>query len=1752
MRGKSGRVLGLLGAGLAAIAVVVLLGCLARTYALDQAERRVRDAMLECRAFHRYVQGGMHPAYKKLIEDGRLPQGFFAPELLSSSYIARSIHRHYNTERREAGLPEVRYRMATVNPRNPVNKATPAEQELIAWFNEDRARKSYREVIKEDGREYLLYAQPFLTVEQRCLKCHGKPEDAPAELREAYNWTGGWNLKVGDIVAVESIRSPLEGEYNIAMVVVAGLVVITAAVVILLIFNNRLRTLVSRRSKDLQESETRYRLLADNSADLIWTCAGREDNFRMTYINPAIKEMLGYSVEEFLQLPIEERMSPESLDIVDEAISEMTRSRRPAVFQIQHIHKNGELVDCELWARPILGPDDQITGFQGRTIDITERKRAERARQEAETRYRELFNNMANGVAVYEPTADGRDFIIKDMNRNGAKASRCDRGDVVGRSVLEAFPGIEEMGLFDVLQRVWLTGEPERVRASLYRDQHTRAWYDNQVYKLPSGDVVAVYDDVTERKHAEEALRESEERMELALQGADLGTWDWDVRTGKVTFNERWAAMLGYTLDEIEPHVRTWEGMVHADDLPRVRDELNAHLEGRTDSYEAEHRVRHKSGDWVWVLDKGRVTHRDDNGKPLRACGTHLDVTDRKRAEQSLVEQNKTRNALIEALPYPTMLIRKDRTVLFANRKARDFGATVGGLCWRDFGRSYYISEADKAYIDEHGNPPPSGTHCTFCLADEALGTSKTATAPDVAFLGGISEISWVPIDEDTYLHFAMDITERKRAEETLRLGEARLSLALDVSGAGIWRWNIKTGELNLDDRFHEMLGYLPNELPANVEDWKRWHHPDEIDSVMAKRERHLRGETPVYEGNHRLLRKNGDWAWVFTRGKVVSWDADHNPETFLGVAMDITERKRAEEALEKRVLALTQPLEDTGTIAFDDLFNLDDIQRLQDRFAEATGVASIITQTDGTPLTKPSNFTRLCNDIIRGTKEGCANCYKSDAQLGCFRLDGPTIEPCQSGGLWDAGAAITVGGKHVANWLIGQVRNETQTEERMREYARKIEADEETFIEAYREVPVMPYEQFERVAQALFTIARQLSASAFQNVQQARFITECKRAENELASTTAFLDTVVDMSPFAMWVSDETGMIIRTNRALCEILNLASEEIVGKYNVLEDQNLNDAGLMSLTKGVFEVHQPIRFNMPWKATQAGDVSFEGARDLYIDVSMFPILNDAGELTNVVCQWVDITERKRAEESLLSEKLLSEDYINSLPGLFYVFDETRFVRWNTQWETVTGYTAEELSVMYCTDFFEGEDRRIIQEKMLEVFREGGAEVEAELTTKDGRRIPYLFTGLRREFNGKPHLVGFGLDITERKRMEEERAALEDQLRQAQKLEAVGQLAGGVAHDFNNILTAIFGNTQLAVSQLKSAFPEATKAVERIEQVRESAKRAASLTRQLLTFSRRQVIQPEVLDLNRILADLDKMLRRLITENVTLETIADPNLQSVRADAGQLEQVVVNLVVNAVHAMPDGGRLTLETKNVILEEEYIESHAEARSGPHVLLVVSDTGHGMDAATCARIFEPFYTTKAVDKGTGLGLATVHGIVKQAGGHIVVYSEPGRGTTFRVYLPAIDATPVEPAPVLESEKPSTGAETVLLCEDDRFVRELAAQLLRNAGYTVIAVGSGNEGLEAARNHTGSIDLLITDVIMPGMNGRELSEQLGAALPGLPTLFISGYTSNVIAHHGVLDEGVEFLEKPFTQQGLLTKVRTVLDAKKPDASLKV
>ena len=463
--------------------------------------------------------------------------------------------------------------------------------------------------------------------------------------------------------------------------------------------------------------------------------------------------------------------------------------------------------------------------------------------------------------------------------------------------------------------------------------------------------------------------------------------------------------------------------------------------------------------------------------------------------------------------------------------------------------------------------------------------------------------------------------------------------------------------------------------------------------------------------------------------------------------------------------------------------------------------------------------------------------------------------------------------------------------------------------------------------------------------------------------------------------------------------------------------------------------------------------------------------------------------------------------------------------NDAFTLITGFTREESfdnSTIELNLWANPQDRETVVSDLM-----AGRHVvsrEFSFKRKDGGAITGLFSAQMIPINNQTCILSSINDITERKQAEAEKAQLEKQFYQAQKLESIGRLAGGVAHDLNNLLTPILGYSEMLLLNVDENDADE----EPLREIVNASKRARDLVRQLLAFSRKQALQYKNFDINRLLRDFEKLLRRTIREDVAIHMNLAESLPFIKGDVGQLEQVVMNLVVNAQDAMPDGGQLTVETARVKLDESYSAKHKGVAPGPYVMLIISDTGSGMDSDTREHLFEPFFTTKEKGKGTGLGLATVYGIVKQHGGNIWVYSEPGLGTVFKIYLPVSTDSPNshESTSKTPSKSNLNGSETILLVEDDHQVRKLALTVLKQQGYTVLAAENGKEGLAMLTRHNEPVHLLLTDVIMPEMNGKRLFERISHTYPDVRVLYMSGYTDNVIAHHGVIDPGVHFIQK--------------------------
>jgi len=676
--------------------------------------------------------------------------------------------------------------------------------------------------------------------------------------------------------------------------------------------------------------------------------------------------------------------------------------------------------------------------------------------------------------------------------------------------------------------------------------------------------------------------------------------------------------------------------------------------------------------------------------------------------------------------------------------------------------------------------------------------------------------------------------------------------------------------------------------------------------------------------------------------------------------------------------------------------------------------------------------------------------------------------------------------------------------------------------------IPAIVFPLVLLIAQEQFLWAVVLVTASFAAASARLFVVQNQLlvSAHELQRNLSLLQGIAEGTTDAVFVKDLDGRYLMINSAGARFLGRKVEEVIGKKDLELFVPEVGRAIMKRDREVIEGGETKTYE------EFGTAA--GATRLYL-ATKGPFRDPGGRVVGLLGICRDITDRKRAEEEIRQSQQKLRMHIEHTPLAVVEWDvEFRVSAWNPSAERIFGYTREEAIGRHASFIVPQRFREHVDQVWKQLLEQkGGARSTNDNTTKDRRTISceWYNTPLIDDSGRVLGVASLVQDVTER-------VTLEDRLRQSQKMEAIGRLAGGVAHDFNNLLTVILGYTQI----LADGVP-AGRLAESTAQIKSAADRAAGITRQLLAFSRKQVLSPRIIDLNDVMLNLDSLLRRLIGEDIEVHTVLSSDLGSVKADPGQIEQVIMNLALNARDAMPNGGKLRLETANVELDGTFAQEHQPIGPGSYVMLAVSDTGTGMTPEVQARIFEPFFTTKEVGKGTGLGLSTVYGIIKQSGGYIWVYSEPGLGTTFKIYFPRVEQT----AHMLDTDQRTSiafrGAETILLVEDDPQLRQLTSSVLAHCGYKMLVADSPEEGLAISNENHSAIQLVITDVVMPAMNGRQLAEQILKISPNTKILYISGYTNNAIAHYGVLEEGIWFLPKPFTLSALVSKVREVLDS---------
>jgi two-component system cell cycle sensor histidine kinase/response regulator CckA len=1334
------------------------------------------------------------------------------------------------------------------------------------------------------------------------------------------------------------------------------------------------------------EAHKRARTILDAMKDL-FTVVDAHGMF--TEVNGACRDFFGKEPSEVLGAPAIAWTHPDDRAATQRAFEGWLRDRvASASFENRQVCADGTVRHVS-WAIMPQYQNGNLHEIWSIGHDITQRKQAEDVLRESEVHYRTIFENAVD--CIFESTEDGRALAANPaFVRLLGYASEAD--------VLRS--------LTDLPRQLWAVPEErDRVRQMIEEHGSAREYECELVRKDGAKIPVALnatasrgsdgllrfhgsFVDITERKRAETALRDSERKLSSVMESMRDVVWSLSWPDMKVLFISPSAEqMFGRPVQQFVQRMSLWQEMIHPEDAHATEAALRELQD--TGKARRECRVIRPDGTMVWVHDRSWMVF-DETGQPVRVDGIVTDITERKRAEQELKESKQLIESVVENVPL--MIFLKD--------------------------------------------------------------------AQDLRF-----------------------VVFNKAGEELLGY-----------------------------DR-HDMIG--KNNLDL--------FPPEQAAFFMAKDREVLAACAPVDILEEPIQTAKRGQRLLHTK-KVCIKDSDGAAKYLLGISEDVTERRQTERALEQHR------------------------HHLEELVLERTKEIELFSQLTFVSLESASvgawwiNFEEEDTFHALDTTAKMIGVPISRAPDKAYRI---------------------------SNWV--QVLRDTQA--RFPEYAQVIESTLDRFAgtisgtyERYRAVyPVaLPGEAVKWIDARADVSARAKDGSAIMMTGTLIDITQLMEAEKKLTEHKAQLETLV---------GERTEELAQRNRELqmaTERLVLATRAaVIGvwDWDIVRNELVWDDAMYRLYGvrrgdfgGAYEawlnaIHPDDRLG----AEEAIQAALRGDKEYayefrvvwpdgsvrYLQASSLTFREPDGRPTRMVGVNLDTTERRATEAALRENEARFRAFLEQAPVPIAVWklEGTCLYANQTFLETLGLKSIEQVQGRPATDFFAPQFREQSKERTLR--RLHGLPVppafETVLQRADGTEIPVHLAVAPIRLSDETVSISFLTDLSERQRLEANRSQLEEQLRVSQKMEAIGSLAGGVAHDFNNLLSVILNYTEFAMEALQDEAP----IKEDLLEVKKAGERAVGLTRQLLAFGRKQVLQPVALDLNHITQGVEKMLGRILGEDIDLVQILAPDLGLTLADPGQIEQVLMNLVVNARDAMPQGGKLTIETSNVQIDEEYATRHVSVTPGSYVQLAVTDTGTGMDKGTQARLFEPFFTTKEKGRGTGLGLSTVYGIVKQSGGDIWVYSELGRGTTFKIFLPrsSSDAAALEDDAEPTSRR-SGGVETILVVEDEEALRKVALRSLLAAGYKVLTAADGDEALLLNAKHTEDIDLLLTDVVMPRMSGRVLAEQIAKARPTVKVLYMSGYTDNAIVHHGVLDPGTHFLPKPFTSVDLTRKVRDVLDAR--------
>ena len=1521
--------------------------------------------------------------------------------------------------------------------------------------------------------------------------------------------------------------------------------------------------------KQIQKSEKKYRSILRAALDGYWLT---DTSGRILEVNEAYCRMSGYSETELLSMNISDFEVVETPTIIAEHMQKVLLKGSDR-FESQHRRKDGTIFDVEVSVQIHREEGERCVCF---VRDITERKQAEEQLQRSEERFRNLYDDAPVGYFEYD-----RQGNITRVNRTELKMLGYTAEEMIGRPCWEFI--VDEAAREQILDKLSGVRPPAVGLERTYRRKDGTTFpvlFEDQLIMDEDGHITGIrtaIQDITEHKRAQEELESNYALLRIAGRTAKFGGWSVDLGTNIATWSDEVAEIhempRGYS-PEVSEAIQFY--------APEWQDRISQVFRDCAEKgvpYDEEMEIITATSRRIWVRTNGEAVP-DVDGKIVKVLGAFQDITKRKRAEEALRESEEKFRSIFVSMAEIVVLHElvcdeDDRPVNYRILDCNPAFTRITGIRREDaVGRlATDVYGADSApYLDEYARVALTSEPCSFIT--------------DHAPLDKHFDIRVASPGKNMFVTVTTDITESKRAEEALKASEEKYRLLVENQTDLVVKVDLEGRFQFVSPSYCRLFGKAENELLGQK--YMPLVHEDDREAAAKAVEALFSPPHTSYVEQRAMTRDGWRWlAWIDT----AVLDTHGNVKEIIGVGRDVTERKQAEKDLQESEKKFRQVVENAnegifiiqeGRYKFINDYGL----RLFKRDREELVGAKILEHVhpDDRHFVSERIERRLSGEPVENIVEH--RIIDANGQVKWVETRG--VLTSWDGKTANIGFATDINERKQAEEALreseenyrtifdtandaifihdmqtGEILDVNQRMLDMYEYTEKKELIGQ-FVEilSSNEVPYTEREAGERVQEAakgkpqvfewhakkkngqLFWIEVNLKKVSLLGepriVAFVRDVTERKRAEEALRESESKFRAAFEGSHDAITLTTKDGRFVDCNKRALELYGLESkQDFLDKRPADLSPYLQPNGRASseasreLINRAFQDGGLLQFE--WVHQRNNGETFSA------EVILTPIR--LGEEEVLQANIRDITQRKQAEMALKHTSEKFEKTFQAAPVwvVLSVLEDGRYLEVNEAFIQTTGYEREELigkTSLELGTWVQPERRS----EIIQTVREKGGvrNLEVQRRLRSGDIIDTLFSAETLRLDGQEVMISITQDITDLKRAEAEKDRLEQAMRQTQKIESVGRLAGGVAHDFNNMLSVILGNTEMALEGLNSAQP----LHDRLLEIQKAAQRSTNVVRQLLAFARKQTIAPRVLDLNETVEEMLKMLRQLIGENIDLSWQPGRDVWPVKVDPAQIDQILANLSVNARDAIDGVGKLTIETGKVSFDEAYCSEHQGFVPGDFVLLAVSDNGCGMNAETLKNLFEPFFTTKEVGKGTGLGLATVYGITKQNNGFVNVYSEPDQGTTIKIYLPRHRAVDETTRPERADTGETHGSETILLVEDETTILKMTRMMLERLGYTVLTAATPGEAMDAAREHSQEIDLLMTDVVMPEMNGRDLAGKLLSLYPNLKWLFMSGYTANVIAHHGVLDEGVNFIQKPFSKQELSVKVRKVLDEK--------